>query len=94
MTSGREALQLLEQGELFDVIFCDVMMPDVGGAELFETLKVRRPDLVERVVFITGGAFTREASDFLGSVPNAVLEKPFEVDALSRMVGQQLGRTG
>jgi CheY-like chemotaxis protein len=61
----------------FDAILCDLMMPEMTGMALHEKLLVEAPALASRMVFLTGGAFTREAAEFLDRVPNARLEKPF-----------------
>ncbi len=84
-TSGREALSKLEEDGRFDLVLCDLTMPDVSGAAVYEFVKLHRPELVGRFVFMTGGAFTDRAREFLDSFPGAQLEKPFtiqEVDAL------------
>src|SRR5581483_5676206 len=57
-TDGRRALELLLGGAEFDTVLCDVLMPEVGGVEVFETLKIERPGAERRIVFLTGGAFT------------------------------------
>ena len=64
--SGLAARDLFERGERFDVILCDLMLEDLSGMELSRWLQDERPDLAERVVFMTGGAFTEEARAFLG----------------------------
>jgi CheY-like chemotaxis protein len=61
----------------FELIVCDVMMPEMDGIAFFETLAQSRAHLCHRVVFMTGGAFTERAKRFLASVPNALLPKPF-----------------
>ncbi|HYV50152.1 MAG TPA: response regulator [Myxococcaceae bacterium] len=81
-----EALRLLERGEAFDLILCDVMMPGLSGAELYERLNARSPSTAERMVFLTGGAFTSAARQFLDSIPNRRLEKPFDAVALEALV--------
>jgi CheY-like chemotaxis protein len=86
VTSAKEALEIVEARQSFDVIFSDVMMPEMSGIEFYEELRRRRPALAERVIFITGGAFTDAAKDFLERVPNARLDKPFDVAALRAMV--------
>jgi CheY-like chemotaxis protein len=83
---GREALQLLEAGEAFDLVLCDLMMPGVSGVDLYERLKARSPEAAGRMVFLTGGAFTGAARQFLDSVPNRRLEKPFDTKALEALV--------
>ena len=84
---GREALAALREGGPFDLVLCDVMMPDVSGIDLYEDVRASDPATANRFVFMTGGAFTERARGFLESVPNARLEKPFgaaEIDAVVR----------
>jgi signal transduction histidine kinase/ActR/RegA family two-component response regulator len=79
---GPEALQKLAGGERFDVLFCDLMMPEMSGMELYEELAARYPEQAARVVFVTGGAFTPGAQAFLNKVKNPRLDKPFETEDL------------
>ncbi|MGC3999623.1 MAG: ATP-binding protein [Anaeromyxobacter sp.] len=85
-SSGAEALQRLGTGARFDVVLCDLMMPEMTGMELHGLLEVRAPEVARRMVFLTGGAFTARAGEFLERVPNARLEKPFGADDLRRLV--------
>jgi two-component system, NtrC family, sensor kinase len=82
VSGGREALSLLERGARFDVVFSDLMMPDMTGMELHAALERLSPELAARVVFLTAGAFTSGAQRFLEQTANACLEKPFDPDAL------------
>jgi signal transduction histidine kinase/CheY-like chemotaxis protein len=65
-----------------DMILCDLMMPRMTGSELYAELRRRRPGMEEKLVFMTGGAFTAAARAFLASVPNLCLDKPIEAAAL------------
>ena len=58
-TSGREALEILRSDQEFDVVLCDLMMPDVSGMDVHERIARDRPDVARRFVFVTGGAFTQ-----------------------------------
>lgn len=78
VASGREALERVRKGEPFDIILCDLMMPEMSGVELFARLSNEHPELAPRVIFLSGGAFTPEATHFLASVPNHQLDKPFD----------------
>jgi PAS domain S-box-containing protein len=78
----------------FDVIICDVMMPDMSGIELFQTLEERDPDQARRVIFVTGGAFTAKERTFLESRPWRTIEKPFELGALHNAVKGVLDEHG
>jgi CheY-like chemotaxis protein len=85
-TSAAEALAALEDRSDFDVIFCDLMMPTMSGIELFERIRTERPGLERRIVFMTGGAFTAHAAEFLASVENQCLEKPFSLRFVEHIV--------
>jgi CheY-like chemotaxis protein len=91
-THAKEALALL-QSRPFDVVLCDLLMPVMSGMDLYRELKLQRPGLAARVVFMTGGAFTPRAAEFLASVPNPCVEKPFDLNAVRRLV-HQLGASG
>lgn len=81
-SSTAEALRLLSNGPLFAVVFCDLMMADMTGMQLYEELARTRPEVAARLVFMTAGAFTNEARDFLARVPNRHLEKPFTIEQI------------
>ena len=85
-TDAREALARITRGERFDVIFCDLMMPVMGGMEFYAAVKALTPELLDRIVFVTGGAFTLVAREFLEGVSNLRLEKPFEMSTLKAVV--------
>jgi PAS domain S-box-containing protein len=87
--SGSEALEVLDSGQTFDIVFCDLMMAQLSGMEVYETVRKRYPGIQDRFVFMTGGAFTQQAKDFLGSVPNPVVEKPFDIRALRALVSRR-----
>jgi signal transduction histidine kinase/CheY-like chemotaxis protein len=90
VASGDEALEHLTRGARFDVILCDLMMPGVSGMELHAELTRVAPDQAERLVLMTGGAFTEEARVFLERSRGAVLEKPFAVQQVRAAVRARL----
>jgi PAS domain S-box-containing protein len=85
-TSVRDALAAVESGRDFDVIFCDLMMPGMSGIELYEELKGGHPALASRIVFMTGGAFTKRAAEFLAATENRRVEKPFSLGLIEKIV--------
>jgi PAS domain S-box-containing protein len=90
---GRAALEALCLTDTsFDVIFCDLMMPDVDGVDVYRYVAEKRPELVPRLVFITGGAYTTRVQDFLASVDNPRLEKPFSTEELQRAIANVCAR--
>ena len=82
---AREALLLFEAGEAFDVIICDVMMPDMTGVEFYERICASFPELSERLVFMTGGALSLRAEAFIMQVGH-VLEKPLRATDIRDLV--------
>jgi PAS domain S-box-containing protein len=90
VTSGRQALDAFAKGERFDVILCDLMMPEMTGMDLHAALARRDRDQADRMIFITGGAFAPSAKRFLDEVPNETMDKPFQPAKLRAMVQQRL----
>jgi PAS domain S-box-containing protein len=84
-TSGEDAVEKLAAGD-YDVVFCDLMMPGVSGAEVYRQVTATRPDLAARFVFMTAGAFTPTARAFLDTVPNRRVGKPFDFAELRRVL--------
>jgi two-component system cell cycle sensor histidine kinase/response regulator CckA len=88
--SGHDALQLIAAAPDFDLVFCDLMMAQLSGMEVFEAVRLRYPHLQDRFVFMTGGAFSQQAKDFLSGLPNQVIDKPFDIRALHALVSQRV----
>ncbi|AGC41556.1 sensory box histidine kinase/response regulator [Myxococcus stipitatus DSM 14675] len=84
--SGRQALELLEKGLEPDAVLCDVMMPDLTGRDVYESVRRAHAGLEGRFVFVSGGAFTTGAREFLASIPNPLLEKPFDESRVRHVV--------
>jgi PAS domain S-box-containing protein len=84
--SASDALSIVAEQRAFDLIFCDVMMPNTSGITFFEKLAKIAPELSERVVFMTGGAFNTVAQQFLAQVPNQHVAKPFDLAAIRALV--------
>jgi PAS domain S-box-containing protein len=88
VASGEQAQALLEQDPAFDVVLCDLMMSGMSGMALHAWLVGRDPWLAKQVVFVTGGAFTPRASEYLASVGNVTLDKPVNTNHLRRVVSK------
>ncbi len=83
-TDGAHARDRLLTGEGFDVVLCDLAMPGMSGAELYDDVVATRPELGPMFVFVTGGAFTSESRTFLDRITNVLLEKPFSIETLRK----------
>jgi CheY-like chemotaxis protein len=86
VASGEAALDAVARDSSWDVIFCDLMMPRVSGIEIYDRLRADLPGMERRIVFMTGGAFTSRAADFLAKVPNRRVEKPFALSQIETIV--------
>ena len=86
LSSGREALEVLRRDDAFDAVLCDLIMPVVTGMDLYEELARTKPQLAQRIIFMSGGTFTPRAREFLSSVKNPALDKPFELSALTALL--------
>jgi signal transduction histidine kinase len=89
-SEARDALARIQRGETFDVILCDLMMPDVSGIDVHEFLAREYPAVAGRMVFMTGGAFTSKARQFLSTVPNERIDKPFSLSHVNKIVDRHL----
>jgi C4-dicarboxylate-specific signal transduction histidine kinase/CheY-like chemotaxis protein len=82
---ARDALGLLASGERFDVVLCDVMMPDMTGPEFYQRASEAFPSVASRVVFMTGGALSPQTEAFILQV-GRVLEKPLRASDIREFV--------
>ncbi|HET9934601.1 MAG TPA: ATP-binding protein [Polyangiaceae bacterium] len=85
-TSGRDALRQLAEDSQFDLVLCDLMMPDVSGPKVFEVVEQQHPNLVPRFAFMTGGAFTERAQEFLERYPGRRIDKPFTIGEIEQLL--------
>ncbi|WP_248343462.1 response regulator [Anaeromyxobacter paludicola] len=87
---GQAALELIEAGARFDVVFCDIMMPRLDGIELYEAVRDRFPELSSRFVMMSGAIHTERAQEFLKREKPAFVEKPFYVEILDLLINERL----
>jgi PAS domain S-box-containing protein len=92
-TRGAEALAWVNEGQRFDLVLCDLQMPGTTGMDVYSHLRAHAPELAERLVFISGGAYTQATRDFVRSVRNRILEKPVRPDELLATIDEALATT-
>lgn len=90
VTTVKQAIELIDSGKHFDIIFSDLMMPEMSGMEFYVELMRRSSHLAGRVVFVSGGAFTPDAQAFLDRVENERLDKPFDRATVHDIVNRML----
>lgn len=81
-SGAREALALLESGQRFDAVVCDVVMPEMTGIDFVAALRATAPSLAQRVVLMTGGVASGPLAGSLRELGVPTLEKPFETSTL------------
>ena len=86
---GADALRIAEEmGTEVDLVLTDLVMPEMGGRELVERLRARRPTL--KVLYMSG--YTEKAIASGGVMPShtGFVEKPFTVEQLLRRLREIL----
>ena len=91
-SDGNEALQHLQLQPRIDVMFTDIVMPDMTGRELVDQARKSRPDL--KVLYTTG--YTRNAVVHNGVLDRdvAFLPKPFTLEQLAAKIRDVLAHAG
>jgi two-component system NtrC family sensor kinase len=84
---GAVAQARLQQRD-YDVILCDVRMPEVDGPALFAWLGETKPHLRQRMAFVTADTLGAAAGEFLAHANRPFLEKPFVPAELRRLMGE------
>jgi len=94
---GEEALQKIESGLSFDVLFVDIRMAGMDGIEFYRQLTIHNPELTDRVVFVTGDTLSADVRHFLENNQCVSIIKPFKMQELlaaARTVGQNRAQSG
>ena len=91
---GDDVVRRIDGGAHFDVILCDVMMPDCTGPELCARLAVEHPGQAAGMVFMTDGVMSESARKSLSTMSNLCIRRPFDVDGMRALVWRRtaLGR--
>jgi CheY-like chemotaxis protein len=84
---GHDALEVVEsRGPDFDLVLCDVAMPRMGGVRLWNELETRKPELLPKIVFMTGGLICAADADFFAARRPMTIDKPFHIDDVRQLV--------
>jgi PAS domain S-box-containing protein len=84
--SGKRGVEILASDREFDVVVCDLMMPGLDGPAVYAELETISPELPGRVIFCSGGVFSKRVRDFLAQVKNPIIAKPASLDQLAEAI--------
>jgi len=87
--NGRRALEKIKD-HTYDLILSDLRMPELDGVGLYRELERRQPELLRRMIFVTGAIDHPDYQRFLAQTPVLVLAKPFSLSALHALTRQVL----
>jgi CheY-like chemotaxis protein len=87
--NGHEGLAALEERS-YEVILCDMRMPDLDGPGFYRELEHRHPHLLSRIIFLTGDTLSPEAQAFFAEVDCPRLLKPFNAQKIRQVIQQSL----
>jgi len=82
-TSAREAIKKVEEGS-FDAVILDLMMPEMDGLEVLQTLKQKKPEI--QVILLTGHASVAKGIEAMKLGAMDFLEKPAEIKELTEKI--------
>lgn len=89
VSTSKTALAKLAEND-YDFLIVDINMPVLSGGEFYETLKRKRPDMANRIVFITGNTITEAVNSFLLSTGRPYLAKPFSPTEIIDIIEKEL----
>jgi two-component system cell cycle sensor histidine kinase/response regulator CckA len=86
---GREAIEVYQKHrETIDLVLLDIIMPNMKGGEVFDRLKKINPNI--RVLLSSGYSIDGEASQILERGCSGFIQKPFDMNQLSKSIGALL----
>jgi DNA-binding response OmpR family regulator len=89
--NGRLAQDMIEKKH-YDLCLVDIRTPKMSGAELYQWLKERYPQVTDHVVFTTGSVIDEKTMAFIEQSGRPFLPKPFTPNELTAIVEESLKR--
>ena len=94
-SNGKEALEILEQADFsMDLIFCDLLMPEMGGLEFLQVLVAKEVLDTCPVIILTGDARETRAQEALSCGARRLIAKPFTAEVIADALDQVLHPAG
>ena len=87
--NGQQALALLAE-QVYDLLLCDLRMPDLDGPTFYGRLLMQQPALARRVIFLTGDTLSAESLAFMERSGQPWITKPCTAAEVRSIVAQLL----
>ena len=89
--SGQEAIETYQKNrDKVDLVILDMIMPDMGGGKVYDTLKEINPDIM--VLLSSGYNINGQATEILERGCDGFIQKPFSMSQLSQAIRKVLDR--
>ena len=89
--SGKEAIEIYRANKSkINMVILDMIMPDMGGGETYDRLKKINPEI--QVLLSSGYSINGQASEIMNRGCNGFIQKPFNVEQLSKKIREILGK--
>ena len=89
---GKEAIQIYQENkDSIDMIILDMIMPDMGGSEVYDKIKVIDPEV--KVLLSSGYSVEGQATEILKRGCNGFIQKPFNLKSLSGKIREVLNKS-
>lgn len=86
---GRNALTSLKEKTFpFDILICDLIMPDVSGSDLYRYIAKNYPENEKRIIFIIDNTCSKITDTFLTSISNVCIKKPMTRTKLLKCINK------
>lgn len=88
-SAAAQALELIDR-EDFDLVISDFRMPGINGRQFHDLVAQKKPALARRIIFLTGDVVNEETLDFLRSIGNPHIAKPFNLSSVKTVVAENI----
>lgn len=87
---GGDVAQAMMERKDYDLCLIDIRTPGMNGQELYQWLREKRPNIVQKVIFTTGDTMGEDTQCFLEQSGRPSLAKPFTPEELRTIVKEAL----
>jgi two-component system NtrC family sensor kinase len=88
--NGKAGLLQLQAAHGYDVLLCDLRMPDLDGVAFYDRLLLHYPAISQRVIFLTGDTLSLESKEFLERSGRPWVHKPCTAAAIRSVIQELL----